>query len=142
MQQPGPAPTALLTRSRIVAYGGVGLAAALVFMLATRLVQAALGLELMAAAAIGFAASFAVSYVGHRRLTFRSAGSKAAEVPRFLVTSLLCFGLTLGCTHLFATRLGLPDLAALALTSLFVPVLNFLLMAVFVFVRRDTAARR
>ena len=142
MAQPRTPPSALFTGRRIVAYGAVGLASALVFMLATRLVQATLGLELVPAAAVAFGASFVLSYAGHRRLTFRSAGAKASEVPRFLVSSLLCFGLTLACTHLFAARFGLPDLAALALTSVFVPVLNFLLMAVFVFVRRDSVAER
>jgi|688.fasta_scaffold162468_2 putative flippase GtrA len=142
MSQTGATPSALITRGRIVAYGAVGLSAALVFIVVTRLAQAGGGLQLVPAAAVGFSASFVLSYFGHRWLTFRSAGAKAAEIPRFLVTSLMCFGLTLGCTHVFASRFGLSDLAALALTSAIVPVLNFLLMAVFVFVRRDTARRR
>lgn len=133
---------AVFNRGRITTYVAVGLAAALVFMLVSKLVRATLGLDMVPSAAIGFGASLLPAYLGHRRLTFRSTGSPAAELPRFLATSLLCFGLTLGCTHLFASSLGLPDLAALALTSVFVPVLNFLLLAGFVFVRRPGAATR
>ena len=133
---------ALVTRGRVAAYIAVGLAAALVFMLVSKLVHVTLGLDLVPAAAVGFGVSLVPAYIGHRRLTFRSVGSKAAEVPRFLASSLLCFGLTLACTHVFASRLGLPDLAALALTSVFVPMLNFLLLAGFVFVRRQGAAAR
>lgn len=123
-----------------MAYVGVGLAAAGVFMLVSELAHAALGLALVPAAAVGFGVSLVPAYVGHRRLTFRSAGAKSDEVPRFVASSLLCFGLTLACTHLFVSWLGLPSLAALALTSVFVPVLNLALLAGFVFVRRTGSA--
>ena len=96
----------------------------------------------VAAAALGFVLSLVPAYLGHRRLTFRSTGPKASEVPRFLATNLLCFGLTLACTHFFGATLGLPTLAALALTSVFVPALNFVLMACVVFVRRKGAGAR
>ena len=125
-----------------MAYAGVGLAAAGVFMLVSELAHAALGLALVPAAAVGFGVSLVPAYIGHRRLTFRSTGAKADEVPRFVASSLLCFGLTLACTHLFVSRLGLPSVAALALTSVFVPMLNFALMAGFVFVRRTGSAAR
>lgn len=119
-----------------MAYVAVGVAAAGVFMLVSQLAHAALGLALVPAAALGFGVSLVPAYIGHRQLTFRSSGRKSVEVPRFVASSLLCFGLTLACTHLFVSRLGLPSLAALALTSVVVPVLNFALLAGFVFVRR------
>ena len=135
-----PAGLSSVTPGQIAAYAGVGLAAAAVFMLVSQALHALLGWGLVQAAAVGFGASLLPAYAGHRRLTFRSSGPKAAEVPRFLGTNLLCFGLTLGCTHFFGPALGLPALAALALTSVFVPVLNFVLLACVVFVRRPGSA--
>ncbi|MFM7533815.1 MAG: GtrA family protein [Rubrivivax sp.] len=125
----------LVTRRRIATYAAVGLVAAGVFMVVTQAVHSFWGTGLVAASALGFCASLVPSYLGHRRLTFRSSGPKTSEVPRFLVTSALCFGLTLGSTHFFASYLRLPDLAALVLTCAVVPVLNFLLLAGFVFIR-------
>lgn len=137
-----PAGLSTVTRGQIAAYAGVGLAAALVFMLVSQGLHHLLGWGLVPAAALGFALSLVPAYLGHRRLTFRSTGPKTSEVPRFLATNLLCFGLTLACTHFFGATLGLPALAALALTSVFVPALNFVLMACVVFVRRKGAGAR
>jgi len=130
-----PMVMAFVKRSRVKSYVVVGLVAALVFMGLGKLLRTHFGFAMVLAAAISFIASLFPAYIGHRRFTFRSAGAKSAELPRFLASNLLCFGLTLASTQFFATKLGLPDLVALALTSLVVPIFNFLLLSCFVFIQ-------
>lgn len=142
MDSPRLAGLANVTRGQVAVYAGVGLAAAMVFMLVSKALHGLLGWGLVPAAAAGYGVSLLPAYLGHRKLTFRSSGSKRAEVPRFLATNLVSFGVTLGCTHVFGTVLGMPALAALALTCVFVPALNFVLMACLVFVRRHGGAAR
>jgi len=75
-----------------------------------------------------FLVAFAVSYLGHRHVTFARAGSPW----RFLLVALGGFGLNnLLLTGLLAC--GVPALAALLVATALVPVFSYLLSSLWVF---------
>ena len=66
--------------------------------------------------ALGFAVAFGVSFAGHRRLSFRDAGtSLATSLRRFLVTALAGFASNEVVFVLLLRGLGWPALPSLAL---------------------------
>jgi putative flippase GtrA len=75
------------------------------------------------------------SYTAHRSFTFRSDRSHREAAPRFIGLSLVGYGIATAAPLLLTDWAGLPNVFAVALTSLVVPALNFVLMRAMVFVR-------
>lgn len=84
------------------------------------------GLAPVPATLIGFVAGGIVSYLLNRRHTFSSDRPHHEAGWRFLIVSLVGFGLTFAIMALLVDRLGAPYLPAQALTTLIVMGWNFL----------------
>lgn len=90
------------------------------------------------AAALAYLVLLPVNYLGHRRATFRSRAPGGAELLRYLavhgLTLLACMAVMQGVT----AGLGASHWAGSAAIVVMAPVLNFVLMHLWVF-RRETA---
>ncbi len=90
------------------------------------------GMFYLVASAIGYVAGIAVSFVINRRLVFRSSGSKAKEVPRYVLAYLAALAVQLLLLEVLV-RLGLDPLIANAVALAIVVVLNFFVIRRVVF---------
>lgn len=75
-------------------YGAVGIGVTIAYLVLASVLNA-LGTGVVVASAIAFLASTTLSYLGHRRFTFRSSESHARAVPRFLLVSSAGFALAI-----------------------------------------------
>jgi putative flippase GtrA len=83
----------------------------------------------------GFLLSTPCSYIGHHYLTFRAEGDHQAYVPRFLVQACATYFLASAVTAL-NEQLGLNYLVGVFWVVVLVPLLNYILLAFWVFVGR------
>ena len=116
-------PHHLLTQ--MIAFGGVGLVAAVVhFGMLIGLVEL-VGLSPLPATLAGYSGGGIVSYWLNRRLTYRSDRPHEEAGWRFAVVAAVGFGLTFLCMTVLHTRLGIQYVAAQVLTTGFVLVWSF-----------------
>lgn len=85
------------------------------------------------ASVLAYLVGAAFSYTAHKLFTFRSDGAHAVAAPRF-ATSTAC-GLTLsyGLAEVLSHWLGLPIEVPVAIATILVPVMNYLLLSRWVF---------
>jgi putative flippase GtrA len=83
----------------------------------------------------GFVLSTPCSYLGHHYLTFRANADHQTYVPRFLVQACAAYFLASAITWLNA-QLGFNPLVAIFTVVMLMPLLNYVLLAFWVFVDR------
>lgn len=112
-------------RRDVVAFGGVGLAAAAVhYGLLIGLVEGA-GADPVPATLAGYLGGGVVSYALNRRLTFASDRPHREATWRFALVAAVGFGLTWLFMALFVRTLGAPYLPAQLVTTGLVLVWSF-----------------
>ncbi|HEX7776993.1 MAG TPA: GtrA family protein [Parvibaculum sp.] len=141
-----PRTIALLTRFRQpVAYLVVGGFAGLVHLTVAFSAMHFGGIEPAHASLIGFVVANPFSYVGHKLVTFMVPGRDVFEVARFVVSALIGLALASAIPYALIDGLAVPRLAALAVTVIVIPIVNFLAMRFWVFAhglkQRDIAPR-
>jgi putative flippase GtrA len=92
-----------------------------------------LGIAPTAATVIGYIAVLPLSFIGHRRLTFRSAGKITPEFRRFCLSFVAGLLASVLAMHAATIWLGLAPFYGIALSILVVPVITFLIMNSWVF---------
>lgn len=110
----------------------VGLAATALYA-ALALLFGSLGWSAVGASVAAYALAAVFSYAGHKFLTFMSQGSHASELPRFVASTSLGFGLATALPLILSGGLGLANAVSVIATCIVVPVVNFLLLDRFVF---------
>ena len=111
---------------QMMAFGAVGLVAALVhYGVLIGLVEAG-GADPVPATLLGYVAGGLVSYALNRSLTYASDRPHAEAGWRFAVVAGVGFALTGGFMHVFTDRLGAPYLPAQLITTGIVLVWSFL----------------
>lgn len=73
------------------------------------------------------------SYFGHRHLTFRSEIPHRKTVPPFTALVAFGYGIALAVPWLLTDRLGASPIAAIAVTSTIVPIVNAIALCRLVF---------
>lgn len=128
---------------RIGAFGLVGLLATLTYALCALLFER-LGMGAVAASFLAYLAGMALSYSGHRRLTFASSRPHAEAIPRFIAVNMFGLGVSLALPWLLTVRLGLPSIVAVMAASILVPMASYIghSRLVFADARRDRRPRR
>jgi putative flippase GtrA len=119
--------------AQLARFGGVGVVATLVHVAVALLVSALLAAAPLAANLAGFSASVLFSYFGHARLTFGVALAHRRHGPRFVVTALTGLAASTAITFLCQTWFRLPFWATMALVAVLVPLLNYLMLRLWVF---------
>lgn len=121
---------------RFALVGGANTAA--YFILANALVYL-IGVHRDLSAYLAYALILPFSFVGHRRFTFRSAGNAVSEWFRFCIMQGVCLSIIAGVN---AASKHYPDSLSwvgFAAISFLIPVINFLMMQVWVFATRRKA---
>ena len=117
---------------RIVRFGAVGVAAALVYFCATiGLVLA--GAAPLAATLIGHGLAALTSYFGHQQYSFAVAADHRTYGVRFAVVTLATVALNIAITWLFTSVLAVSYLYAVAAVTVLVPAANYLCNRFWVF---------
>lgn len=126
-------PIALTERAQVARFLGVGIVAT-----ATYVVLAWLGAEMVAlpAAAVSLGAYFvasAISYLGHRAITFRLARPHLEALPRFLGVTIAGNVLAFVIPMVLTDLLGLAIAISIAVTCVSVPVFTYFSLSRLVF---------
>lgn len=129
-QRPGANPRSRIDRwFRYLVAGGL---AALVYMGVTAAAHAWLGMSLGLAGVIGYACSMPCAYLLHRRLSFGSSQLIKRELPKFVLQSIVS-ALLSGLLPSALGSAGCPLAVALLLTSVAIPIFNYVMLSSWVF---------
>jgi len=111
----------------------VGVVSTLTYLGLSLALAAMPGVDLKLANAAAYLAGMAVSYTGHRHVTFRSRGRIVSEGWKFVVTHGI--NLTASTVLLIALveRVGMGRLPAMVVTNLFVMAVSFAILQAWVF---------
>ncbi len=118
--------------AELVRFGVVGLVATVTYLIVSIVVRSA-GAGNYFANFSGYIASVAISYFGHRIVTFRSKQAHRRQGPRFILVSLLAFGLTNLIVYIFVDRLNLAFAFAAVAVAVSIPLFTWLLARTWVF---------
>ena len=91
------------------------------------------GLRPVAASVVAYLGAGGISYLGHRRITFRSSGAHGVELPRFIVTLAAGIAVAAAAPSLLVVGLGLPQIAATLTTCVAAPLMSYLALSLLVF---------
>lgn len=122
--------------ARILRFAAIGGLSTLIYAVLTLALsdRHGLGMPVTIASMAGYGAGAVFSYCGHRFVTFMSDGAVGFEVPRFAVATAIGFLLSLALAAVLTDIAGLSPSVPVALSSILVPALNFVLLRKFVFV--------
>lgn len=125
--------------AKAIRFGVVGVSSGLIYAAVTAFLVAIAGVAPVAASVAGYCASVPMSFLGHRRFSFRSNGRWTGEAARFVLAQALNIAVTVGAMHgatvWFAAAYWWGMIAAVIL----VPIANFVFMNLWVF-RDQTGA--
>lgn len=122
--------------ARILRFAAIGGVSTLIYAVLTLALSARQGFGLPATTGsiAGYGAGAVFSYCGHRFVTFMSDGAVGFEIVRFACATAIGFLLSVGLAVILTDVAGLPPLVPVAIASVLVPVLNFIILRKFVFV--------
>jgi putative flippase GtrA len=118
---------------RLFVYAAVGGATALLYLAVAVGLTRYFGTPALWASVAGFVAAVPFSYLGHKLVTFRSPGEHRDELPRFLVTAIGGLALSIATPALVVDRWHAPPIAGYLAACVGVPILNYFLMWLWVF---------
>lgn len=122
--------------ARILRFAAIGGVSTLIYAVVTLALsdRHGLGMPATIASIAGYGAGAVFSYCGHRFVTFMSDGAVGFEIVRFACATAIGFLLSVGLAVILTDVAGLPPLVPVAIASILVPVLNFIILRKFVFV--------
>jgi putative flippase GtrA len=119
-------------------FGVVGAISTLLYLGASELAVRWFGLPVEVANTLSIFLSGAWGYVGHYYVTFRADTAHGTGLARFLL--LFVLGYVVSSAIVFLNqRLGLPPESGTITASIVLPVMNFILMQLWVFARHTGA---
>lgn len=116
----------------------VGVSSGAIYAAVTALLVSGLGVGPIPASVVGYCASVPMSFLGHKRFSFRSQGHWTAEAVRFVATQALNIAVTAGSMAGATLWLGGAYWWGMIAAVVLVPIANFLFMNLWVF--REQAA--
>jgi putative flippase GtrA len=122
---------------RLARFSVVGGLATVVHIGVAMAAVAAAGASPTVGTMIGFVTAFLFSYIGHFRFTFAAPGRYRDYLLKFAVSSLASFVLSTGAVWGATAILGIDYKPALIALAIIVPVCNYLVNRVWVFLQPD-----
>lgn len=122
--------------ARILRFAAIGGMSTLIYAVLTLALsdRHGFGTPVTIASIAGYGAGAVFSYCGHRFVTFMSHGAVGFEIPRFAIATAVGFLLSLALAAILTDAAGLSPSVPVALSSVLVPALNFVILRRFVFV--------
>jgi putative flippase GtrA len=121
-----------LLQNKLVRFGIVGGGTALTYVLLYLMFLAA-GMPQIAANGIAFLLAVMLQYAGQASFTFGRQLNDRIQIIRFAVMVCLGFASSALMTAVLPDLIGLPDWAAAALVTVYLPVQNYIFMTLWVF---------
>ena len=115
---------------RFVLIGGTGTT---IYIILTLVLNAKIGLPAALASFVAHCCTALYSYLGHRVFTFGSNRPHRQAITRFTGLTLVGYGFSITIPWLMTSVYGLPLIIPVLVTSVAVPLLNFLMMERIVF---------
>jgi putative flippase GtrA len=113
-------------------FGIVGVISTLIYVVMATIGARWTALPIVVVNAVAITASGAWGYIGHYYLTFRSDAAHGASAARFFALFGLGYVASTGIVFL-NQQLALPPELGTAVVTIFLPVMNFLVMQLWVF---------
>ena len=123
---------ATLQTWRLLRYALSGAIAAIIYMGVTAGIHNTWGVDLSISSALGYSAAMPCAYLLHRYVSFASKHPVAVEAPKFIQQSVFSILLAAILPRILHAA-GMPLAAALGLTTLAVPVINYMMFSLWVF---------
>lgn len=125
---------------RVGAFIGVGAFNTFGYFVVSNALVALLNFGVTAAGYLAYAVMVPFSFVGHRKITFRSSGGISAEWSRFCVSQVVNL-IVIWAATLVVAALQLPSWIAFAAISVLIPAVSFLMLQMWVFKGTDRDMR-
>lgn len=122
----------MLFDAKILRFAGVGFVSTLWYVFVVSSLVEYTVIRPVLASFIGFLLSLPLSYMGQKRLTFRSGGYHRDELPRFLLVCIVVFVGTTG-SMLVTEFLNLSYWLAISFAVVFIPAFSFVIQNLWVF---------
>lgn len=119
--------------ARLAWFGCVGGAATVGYAAIAYVLKEQFGWLPALASAMAYGISCIVSFAGHKLLTFASSAPASQEIGKFAATSLVGLGVALLVPYGLTQGLHWDARIAIALVCILCPLLNFILLSLFVF---------
>jgi putative flippase GtrA len=119
-------------------FGLVGVLATVLYaLLASALMSPEwIGFSAVPASLAAYAAAALFSYFAHRAVTFMSRGRHRREAPRFLLLTATGLAVAYCAPALLTGLFGLPGIVSILVTCIAIPVLNLIVLRLWVFAPR------
>ena len=127
--------------AKMARFGAVGAAATVVYALAVVVFVSGLGVDPNAAAVLGYLTALPVSFIGHRRFTFRSKATMTPELMRFTVMHFVNMMVSLGGMAWAVDLLGLDYWVGILVAVVIVPLASYITADLWVFVDRKVSGK-
>lgn len=121
-----------LVQHKLVRFAIIGGGTALAYIV-LYLALLAMGLPQIAANGIAFLIAVILQYAGQASFTFGRQLNDRAQIVRFAVMVCLGFVSSALITAIIPAMTGLPDWAAAAIVTVYLPVQNYIFMTLWVF---------
>ena len=118
---------------KLIRFAFVGGFTTVLYTVLASLFTLAFGWQAVIASVLAYLLCMLVSYVGHRRFTFRSSRPVQEEAHRFVALSVLGGAVAILSPFVLTQYLGLHPIIAILFVSIAVPALSFLGMERLVF---------
>jgi putative flippase GtrA len=118
---------------KLVRFAMTGAVSGIVFAAVTLLSLRLLPIRETMAVVIGYIAVLPLSFIGHRKLTFRSAGRVSPEFVRFCISFILGLLASVVAMHVATQWLAMPPFLGVVGAILVVPIITFVVMNLWVF---------
>lgn len=117
---------------RLLRFGLAGIAATVVYLLLFITIDAISEWDVTIISVLAYVLSIGFSYFAQSRFTFRVERDTRTQMIRFVVTSLIGLLVSAGALEV-SKAAGWPNWMGAALVGSLVPVLNFLILSLWVF---------
>jgi putative flippase GtrA len=117
---------------RLSRFAAIGITSTTIYA-ALAFIFSHLGLTATGASVLAFLLAAIFSYAGHKYVTFVSGGRHAFELPRFLVLSVAGLAVVSILPAFLTGMLGLPAAAPFLLACVVIPIVNYVVLGIWVF---------
>lgn len=114
----------------------VGASNTFLYFLIANALHYTIGVERDFAAYVSYGLVLPLSFIGHRKFTFRSSSPPLSEWLRFCVMQALCLCIIAGVNATANSYPTFPSWLSFATISVLIPALSFVIMQIWVFAAR------
>lgn len=121
---------------RFARFTAIGAANTLAYFILANAIVYVVGLAREPATYIAYAAVLPFAFIGHRKITFKSSGNALVQWLRFCVMQMICITIIALVNWMMEGQPQSSSWVGFTAISILIPLLNFVIMQLWVFVVR------